>query len=213
MSKRAKCSQCDFLESRCLCAYLFPIENQTTLIILQHPSETDHALNTVRLMKKTFQKIIVITDEKFSLNSQFMELYKNFKESMGLLFLSPSSLPIENYSDRKLSSKITHLVLLDGTWKKAKKIFHLSPELHSLPNYALKSQQKSQYRLRKSPIAGALSTLEASVLALKIVEPTINLQSLELLEKAFDKMIENQIDKMGQETYQENYLRKKTKEK
>jgi len=211
MNKRAKCNQCDFLESRCLCDFLYPIENQTILVILQHPSETNHALNTVRLMKKTFQKIIIITDENFSLNSQFLELYENFKETMGVLFLTSSALPIEIVSQEKSSIKLSHLILIDGTWRKAKKIYLLASQLHSLSSYVLKGQQNSKYRLRKSSIEGSLSTLEAGVLALKIIEPTINNKSLDLLESAFAKMIDDQIDKMGQKTYQDNYLKHNTK--
>jgi DTW domain-containing protein YfiP len=96
----------------------------------------------------------------------------------------------------------SHLILLDGTWKKAKKIFFSSTLLHSLPAFSLTPSKKSEYKIRSSQFEESLSTLEASTLALNILEPTLNCESLEY---AFKKMIDFQIEKMGAETFEKNY--------
>jgi DTW domain-containing protein YfiP len=101
---------------------------------------------------------------------------------------------------------ITHLILIDGTWRKAKKIFMLSKNLHTLPTLRLDPKENSDYRIRKSPTDSALSTLEASIEALKVLEPTLDTSSA---TRSFKKMIDQQIEKMGRVLYQANYLNKK----
>ena len=109
--------------------------------------------------------------------------------------------------DQTLAHKeLTHLILIDGTWRKAKKIFMLSKNLHTLPSLKLAPLETSDYRIRKSPSENALSTLEAAVHALQFLEPDLNTMSA---TQSFQKMINLQIKKMGREIYQTNYLDKK----
>lgn len=96
------------------------------------------------------------------------------------------------------------LVLLDGTWRKARKLLHLNPLLQRLPKVALPAGLHSRYRLRKAPQPGALSTLEAGVEALQRIEPATDFSPL---LKPFEALIEGQILAMGRARYQANYLR------
>ena len=95
------------------------------------------------------------------------------------------------------------LVVPDGTWRKARKLLHLNPLLAQLPRVTLPEGAVSRYRLRKAPGPGALSTLEAIVQALEILEaPT----SFAPLLRPFEALIEGQIEAMGAQTYQRNHL-------
>jgi len=60
----------------------------------------------------------------------------------------------------------------------------------------------SRYRLRKAPEPGALSTLEAVVEALNVLEQPV---SFDALLKPFEALIEGQIKAMGAETFQRNH--------
>lgn len=94
------------------------------------------------------------------------------------------------------------LVVPDGTWRKARKLLHLNPLLAQLPRVTLPEGAVSRYRLRKAPGPGALSTLEAIVQALEILEaPT----SFTPLLRPFEALIEGQIEAMGADTYQRNH--------
>lgn len=202
MNKRSTCPNCEFILARCLCDTLRPIKNNTHLIILQHPSETKHALNTVLLMKKSFQNMTLLTGEDFSDNEVLNSLINANPNSIALLFPTEKSLILKSES----SAQITHLILIDGTWKKAHKIFMLSKNLHHLSSFKLEISQASQYKIRSSKLEHSLSTLEASIVALKSLENKTKTKSL---EESFRKMIEFQIEKMGEETFKKNYLTKK----
>nr|BDT28857.1 DTW domain-containing protein [Bacteriovorax sp. HI3] len=201
---RAFCQQCDFLKSRCLCDTLKTIPNNIHLIVLQHPSETKHPLNTVRIMKKSFKEMTVMVGEDFTNDLKLNTLLCDPKNNCALLYPGQDAKVLE--STPVSSEAITHLLLIDGTWRKAKKIYLSSSNLQKLPAIKLAPEEQSDYRIRKAPAQNALSTLEASVEALKILEPKLDTSSA---VASFQKMIDLQIQKMGRVVYQTNYLDKK----
>lgn len=201
---RAFCQQCDFLKSRCLCDTLKSIPNNVHLIVLQHPSETKHPLNTVRIMKKSFKEMTVMVGEDFTNDLKLNTLLCDSKNKCALLYPAQDAQVLETAPTA--SETITHLLLIDGTWRKAKKIYLSSPNLQKIPAIKLAPEEKSDYRIRKAPAENALSTLEASVEALKILEPKLDTASA---VASFQKMIDLQIQKMGRVVYQTNYLDKK----
>ena len=62
----------------------------------------------------------------------------------------------------------------------------------------------SRYRLRKAPEEGALSTIEAIVAALDVLEAP---QGFVALLRPFDALIEGQIAAMGEEVFIRNHQR------
>lgn len=200
---RAFCPECEFLKSRCLCDTLKNVANKIHLIVLQHPSESKHPLNTVRIMKKSFREMTVMTGEDFTSDLKLNTILCNTDNECALLYPGSDSKVLDKNYERH---KLTHLILIDGTWRKAKKIFMLSKNLQTLPSLKLAPTEHSDYRIRKSPTESALSTLEATVEALHFLEPELNTASA---TTSFQKMIDLQIKKMGREVYQTNYLDKK----
>ena len=81
-------------------------------------------------------------------------------------------------------------------------MLHLNPLLAQLPRVTLPEGAVSRYRLRKAPGPGALSTLEAIVQALEILEPAT---SFTALLRPFEALIEGQIEAMGADTYLKNH--------
>lgn len=201
---RVFCPGCEFLKSRCLCETLKTIPNNVHLIILQHPSESKHPLNTVRIMKKSFQNITVIIGEDFSEHPILNDIFNNQDHRCFLLFPTPEALILSK--ERSLQLPPTHLVVLDGTWRKAKRIFLASKNLQALPAFTFITEEISDYRIRKSSVANSFSTLEASTFALKILEPDLDTKPA---LASFEKMIDFQIHKMGRVIFQKNYLDKK----
>lgn len=58
------------------------------------------------------------------------------------------------------------LVILDGTWRKSRKMLHQNPALQTLPRLALDDLPPSHYLIRKAHAGHQLSTLEAACHAL-----------------------------------------------
>ena len=98
---------------------------------------------------------------------------------------------------------IKNLIVIDATWRKAKKIWALSKNLHDLPAIKLSDDYVSRYRIRKVPADGYLSTVEAITFSLADIEnkPTKYQPMLEM----FDQIIDEKIDSMGKDVYRQNY--------
>ena len=194
---RARCERCLRPENHCLCALIPALDSRTRVLILQHPSEVNHALNTARLAALGLRNAQLVVGEVFE---DLPTLLSMPGYQARLLFPGEGAEALVATGETSLP---TLLVVPDGTWRKARKLLHLNPLLAALPRVTLSDAPISRYRLRKAPGPDALSTLEAVVHALHTLEPH---SSFEALLKPFDALIEGQIAAMGEQTYQRNHL-------
>jgi DTW domain-containing protein YfiP len=189
---RPQCTRCQRPLSHCLCALIPSVASTTAVLILQHPSETRHALNTARLAALGLTNAELRTGEVFEdLPDDGLESYLLFpgEQAVSLVDLAQKGGPLR-------------LIVPDGTWRKARKLLHLNPRIADLPRVALPEGLMSRYRLRKAPMPGALSTLEAIVAVLNTLEDT---DRFDVLLGPFETMIERQIAAMGTEVFQRNH--------
>lgn len=191
---RLQCKRCLRPEHHCLCALIPTLDSRTRVLILQHPDEAKHALNTARFAALGLVNTELWIGERFDLSAILADLSYH----SCLLFPDTDATPLAPYTE---ADKPLQLIVPDGTWRKARKLLYLNPELMALPKVSLASIKASRYRLRKAPMAESLSTLEAIVQALEVLEAA----DYSALLKPFDALIEGQIKAMGQGTYQRNY--------
>jgi hypothetical protein len=62
------------------------------------------------------------------------------------------------------------LIVVDGTWWQARKVIRENPELSALPRYTFTPPNPSEYRIRMEPDAACVSTIEALVHVLGVLE-------------------------------------------
>ncbi|HEY2736415.1 MAG TPA: DTW domain-containing protein, partial [Polyangiales bacterium] len=98
------------------------------------------------------------------------------------------------------------LLVLDGTWHTARTLFRDKSYLHALPRYKFLPRAPGRYRLRREPRADYVSTIEAIVEALRILEPET--AGLDALLAAFDRMIDRQISLKSSATGRERKRRR-----
>lgn len=194
---RPQCPRCLRPATHCLCALIPSLDSRTRILLLQHPSEVNHALNTARLAALGLNNAQLVVGEVFD---DLATLLSPPGYQARLLFPADDAEPLHTYTP---SDQPLLLVVPDGTWRKARKLLHLNPLLAALPRVTLAGERVSRYRLRKAPGPGALSTVEAIVQALQVLEaPT----SFDALLKPFDALIEGQIAAMGEAVYQRNHV-------
>lgn len=199
---RAQCARCLRPETHCLCALIPHLDSRTRVLILQHPSEVNHALNTARLAALGLNNAELIVGEVFD---DLPALLNPPGYQARLLFPADDAQLLEAYRSEggEVGSTSMLLVVPDGTWRKARKLLHLNPLLAALPRVTLAQAVPSRYRLRKAPGPGALSTVEAIVQALQTLEAP---KTFEALLRPFEALIDGQIAAMGEDTYQRNHL-------
>lgn len=195
---RPRCSRCRRPTSHCLCALIPSLPSSTRLLLLQHPSEVDHALNTANLAALGLLNAELRVGEVFDGLDEWLA---NPRYRPYLLFPGDQAQPLSETRNQDDGRPLL-LVVPDGTWRKARKLLHLNPQLAALPRVTLSEVGPSRYRLRKAPMAGSLSTLEAIVNALEELEGAGRFQAL---LKPFEALIDGQIAAMGEETFQRNH--------
>lgn len=194
---RINCAQCLRPEAQCLCAYLPRLESRWQVLILRHSSEAKHALNTARLAVLGLKQCRLMDGEVFA---QLPALLAEPGWQNWLLFPDASAQLVEQGVASEAGQQ-QRLIVLDGSWRKAKRLLHCNPCLAALPRLSFATPPPSRYRLRKVPAAEALSTIEAITYALEQLEG----HSFQQLLAPFEALIEQQISAMGSERYQADF--------
>ncbi|MDF2153583.1 DTW domain-containing protein [Vibrio sp. CAU 1672] len=200
------CSQCGKSHKACICQWIVPLANEVELIILQHPSEEHRPLGTARILNLALKNCICLVGEDFSLHAQLNQLLADEIYQHYVLYPSEHSVCVTSLArgDSQPAQKM-RLILLDGTWKKAYKMWQLSTNLHQLATVRLPDNLQGHYTIRKAPSANSLSTVEAGFHALTLLEPG---RDFTPLLSAFEHMIEFQIAQMPPGVFERNYCKR-----
>lgn len=178
---RPRCSQCQRPISACLCHCVRPCASAVQLLVLQHPDELGHAKNTARLMHLCVTGSRLEVGEHFdaqalhallhgpwmasSMDAPSMRtllLYPDTPSDPQLPLAAPPALPLEWLQQpRQL-----RLVVLDGTWRKSRKMLYCNPGLQQLPRLSLQQAAPGRYAIRKAHAPHQLSSFEAAAYAL-----------------------------------------------
>ena len=179
-----RCYGCFRPRADCFCALVPAIDNQTDVLILQHVRERFHRFNTARIVHRALRNSILLVDQTDRLAAARLPL----KPGAALLYPGPGATLLSDLPSRQRPEQ---LVILDGTWNHVKKLARDIPALDDLPRYQLAPASPGRYRIRREPNATSLSTLEATVAALRVLEP--HTPGLDRLMDAFDSMIDRQL--------------------
>ncbi|MFP6675882.1 MAG: tRNA-uridine aminocarboxypropyltransferase [Pirellulaceae bacterium] len=180
-----RCYQCFRPMSLCFCEAIPRIDNRTDVLILQHIRERFHPFNSARIVKRALGKCQLIADYTQRLRTQRLPIGPS-----SVLLYPDKNAPL--LTELPVGELPQQLVIIDGTWHHAKTIFRDLPQLWQLPCFRLRPTRPGQYRIRREPSAHSLSTLEATVGALRALEP--DTAGLDQLMSAFHKMVNGQLE-------------------
>lgn len=175
---RTLCADCSRPEKACICQFVQHIENNIHVIVLQHPSEVSQTKGTVGLLSQSLNHCDVVIGESFVENFDLQTLLKPYQGVTALLYPSDNAHIIDfdkhEVVDNSSINDVRCLIILDGTWKKAYRMFMLNAFLHHLPHLTLPSGIESGYQIRKTKKENALSSLEACCHALLRLENSVD---------------------------------------
>jgi DTW domain-containing protein YfiP len=181
------------------------VAHSTEVLILQHPLEVHESKGTARLLHLSLPHSRMVTGERFDASAlqplltapfettdaaataprQALLLYPEAPQDATLGIATPQPLnPAWLQTPERL-----RLVVLDGTWRKSRKMLHMNPLLQQLPRLPLGKLPASRYRIRTARQPHQLSTLEATCAALAQLEGA---ESLAHLLAAFEGFVAQQ---------------------
>lgn len=151
---RAVCPRCERPAPTCLCATLpAPLTHRTELLILQHPAEAGHAKNTATLLALGLQRVRLLRGEVFD----------------PALAMPGTTLLYPGDGAARAAGQVKRVILLDGSWRQSRRLLAANPWLAPLPRLSL-PLLPSRYAIRVAHRPGQLSTLEAGLHALALLE-------------------------------------------
>lgn len=174
--KRPICPSCRRPQRACICQWITPIAPAVEVTILQHTMETDHAKGTARLLHLSLAGSRVLVGEVFEAQGLQTLLYADARHPVLLYPDTPDDKALGMLPAPPLEPSLLQepaqlrLIVLDGTWRKSRKMLYLNPLLQRLPRLPLGDVPVSQYLIRKAHGQHQLSTLEATCYALMQLE-------------------------------------------
>jgi DTW domain-containing protein YfiP len=166
----------------CLCALIPRIETRTRVVLVIHRFEDRKPTNTGRLATECLS------------NSEIVVRGEEARPSTELQFPAGTRpvvlFPFEGarlLTDFAGSEEPVTLVVPDGNWRQASKVYKRVPGLRDLPCVTLPRSTRSTYRLRAEAHDEGLSTIEAIARALGILDGA---SAQRALESVFDAMVE-----------------------
>lgn len=190
---RAFCTQCRLAKVVCDCDLLNPFSTDTRFILLMHPEESRRRIATGRLTHLLLKNSQLLIGENFANDPKIESILSDRERQTVILYPGPKAINLTNATDRSWRSKAKPLnvIVLDGTWRTARKMLFRSPNLHEVSQISFTPPQLSRFRIRKQPNDVCFSTLEAVHHLIGELEP--GLADRQNLLTSFDRMVERQI--------------------
>jgi DTW domain-containing protein YfiP len=150
----------------CYCSLIEAFDSEPRFVILTQPREAKHRFGTGRMAHLCLSNSLLVAGVDFSNDKRvnreihsrtgFPVLLFPSKNSINLSRLTPAERMELIPADRKLV-----VLVLDGTWKSARKMIRLSRNLANLPRICFEPPAPSKYRIRRQPKPHCYSTIEA----------------------------------------------------
>ncbi|WP_394778636.1 tRNA-uridine aminocarboxypropyltransferase [Undibacterium sp.] len=175
-TKRLICRDCLRPQSTCICQWVSPVASTVDVLVLQHPMEVHNAKGTARLLHLSLSGSSLHTGEVFGPDDLQALLYADGRLPVLLYPETPDDKALGLIPAPPLQPALLQdpsqlrLIVLDGTWRKSRKMLYLNPLLQQLPRLPLRDPPASQYLIRKAHGEHQLSTLEAVCYALMALE-------------------------------------------
>ncbi len=180
LMSRATCHRCRKPQALCLCARMPQVDNRTPLVILQHKRERFHSVGTARIARLALSRC------------QVREVSRPIAQAplpAGAAVLYPAD-GAPDLAELSPQEHPSCLVVLDGTWHHARRMYLDTPWLRRLPAVRLSPDAPSRYRIRRQAQRHHISTIESIVAALNILEP--DTPGVGQLLDVFDSMVTDQ---------------------
>jgi DTW domain-containing protein YfiP len=174
-SNLKRCDNCLLALRVCLCGWQPQLAAPVGFALLMHPLEPLKPTNIGRLIADCVEATYAYMWSRTETDPQLEQLladpqwqaYVVFPEEYG----QPgqpvvADLPHRDVFEREGTKPL--LIILDGTWTQARKMFRKSPCLAGLPILSLRTEQLSRYRLRRSCREEHLCTVEVAAACLAL---------------------------------------------
>jgi DTW domain-containing protein YfiP len=169
------CETCGRPKPACVCDRVERLATKRRVLVLQHPQEQDALLGSAQLLDASLPSVKRVVG--LSWRNLGHALGEPEAEPRRWAVLFPDAKregdaqagEVTGRAESRDPADLDGIVVLDGTWSKAKTLWWRNPWLNKLPRLTLEPQEPSIYgRLRHEPRRDYVSTLESVAAALTL---------------------------------------------
>lgn len=165
------CNKCGLATINCICDKVAAIKSKAEIWIISTEREVYRPSNTARLLKLINpDSTEIFIWERTKQPEKLVQKINDDRYEVFLLFPTEEDELRKRRVDYKTTGKIPAFIIIDGTWKEARKILSKSTYLKELPIISLEPNYKSTFDLRRGAGEGNLCTIEAAIEVLKLNE-------------------------------------------
>lgn len=166
------CEICRRPRAVCVCDRIVSYPTERRVLILQHPQEQDALLGSAQILVASLPKVKLVVGLSWRSLAAALGEEEVDARQWAVLFPDRES-PGDQVASRRGAilepTAMQGIVVLDGTWSKAKSLWWRNPWLTKLNRMTLKPTRPSIYgRLRAEPRRDYVSTLESVAAALTL---------------------------------------------
>lgn len=167
-----RCPQCQLALNACLCAYTPRLQSRNEFLLLLHRNEVFKPTNTGRLIADALPgQTHVSCWHRLQPEAELLQLLADPARRCCVVFPDDQG-PQQEPAVLAEPGQATTFVLLDGTWKQARRMISLSRWLDAVPRLTLPESLVRGYTVRKSLHEHQLATAEAAALCLSLAGET-----------------------------------------
>jgi DTW domain-containing protein YfiP len=176
------CPVCFLHRARCICEVIPCLNLKTRVVLIVHAKELKRTTNTGRLAVQALKNSELLVRGQ---GRERLDLSGLNRADYQSLFLFPDVGSHELTVDLIRSfTKPIQLIVPDGNWRQASKVYGRHPELSAIPRVKTTRPDDSQFHLRRESTREGMSTLQAIGMALSIIEGETASGPLEALYQA-----------------------------
>ncbi len=163
------CNECGLPTINCICNKSATVRTKAKLWILSSEREFYRPSNTARLLKLINpESTEIFLWERTKSPEQLITNISKGDYRPFVVFPAETEELEKRTVQFEPTGKIPAFIIIDGTWKEARRIFRKSDFLNGLPIVSIERNYASNYDLRRGAVSGNLCTIEAAIEILKI---------------------------------------------
>lgn len=167
-----RCDTCLIPMDECICQHKPVIKSKCAFCLLMYKDEYYKPSNTGRIIADVIPDNYAFLWHRVTPDEKLLALLADPQYAPILVFPCEYAEPTRWLEDIQTEPKIKQgktplFVMLDGTWREAKKMFK-SPSLQNLPVLGIRPEMASEYKLREAAHEHQLCTAEVAIEILKL---------------------------------------------
>lgn len=173
-----RCELCRLAKDYCVCDIRRPLSSNVAFLLLMYDTEVLKPSNTGKLIADLIPDTHAFLWSRTNVDPELINVLNDKRYQPYIVFpaeYANSEQQVFNQTIDEHIDKIPLFIMLDGSWREAKKMFRKSPYLSHFPVISIDPQTlidsayESRYQIRNSAKRNQLATAEVAAQLLRIV--------------------------------------------